>query len=113
MAHFLGTTEYMILLAIVRLGEEAYGAAILDEIESAAGRAPSSGSLSTALDRLEAKGLVTSRYEGGAPNRGGRPRRVMTITDAGRREMSATLEAFGRLRSGLPEAPGTPRPEEG
>jgi len=112
MAHFLGTTEYMILLAVVRLGEEAYGAAILDELERAAGRAPSSGSLSTALDRLEEKGLVTSAYEEGTSDRGGRPRRVMTVTERGRDEIEATRMAFQRLRAGVPDAPGSLRPEE-
>jgi PadR family transcriptional regulator, regulatory protein PadR len=105
MAHFLGTTEYMILLAIVRLEGGAYGAAILDELERAVGRAPSSGALSTALDRLETKGLVTSSYEEGAPSRGGRPRRVTTLTPTGWTELSSTVEAFRRLRSGLPDAP--------
>ena len=102
MAHFLGTTEYMILLAVLRLEAEAYGAAILQQLEDATGRAPSSGSLSTTLDRLEGKGLITSSYEEGGSDRGGRPKRVVTVTEAGREELAATREAFRRLGTGVP-----------
>lgn len=106
MGHFLGTNEHMILLAVLRLGEGAYGAAILDELRSATGRAPSSGALSTTLDRLEKKGLLTSGYEQGDESRGGHPRRMITLTAAGRAELRATQEAFRALR---PE----PRAERG
>lgn len=105
MAHFLGTTEQMILLAVLRLGADAYGAAILEELETATGRAPSSGSLSTTLDRLEAKGLVSSSYREGDDSRGGRPRRVVALTREGRTELAATRKALRTLADGLePEA---------
>ena len=106
MGHFLGTNEHMILLAVVRLGEGAYGASILDELRHATGRAPSSGSLSTTLDRLEAKGLVESRYVDGDAGRGGHPRRVVGLTAPGRAELRATEAAFRGLRTDL-------RPEGG
>ena len=107
MAHFLGTNEYMILLAVLHLGDAAWGATILQELEEATGRAPSSGSLSTTLDRLEEKGLVRSSYEEGAPDRGGRPRRVVAVTAAGHAELAATRQAFRRLESNLPDRPGS------
>lgn len=110
MSHFLGTTEHMILLAIVRLGADAYGAAILEELESTTGRAPSSGSVSTVLDRLETKGFLTSEYRAGGERRGGRPRRVVSLTEAGRAALVETQRAFRSVMAGLdlglePETP--------
>lgn len=95
---FLGTNEYMVMLAIVHLGSDAYGAAIVELLGKITGRAPSSGSLSTTLDRMEAKRLVVSRYEPGADSRGGRPRRVVALTVAGEAELEATDQALRRLR---------------
>lgn len=103
MGQFLGTLEHLILLAVLRLGDDAYGNAILDELETSTGRAPSSGSLSTTLDRLEHKGLLTSRYAEATPGRGGRPKRVVRITAQGRRELRATQQAVLRLSEDLPE----------
>ena len=99
MSHFLGTTEQMILLAVLRLGDRAYGATILDVLESTAGRAPSSGALSTTLDRLERKGLVVSRYDEGDARRGGRPKRAVSLTEAGRMALDDTREALRRLEA--------------
>ena len=106
MGHFLGTNEHMILLSVVRLAEGAYGASILDELRDATGRGPSSGSLSTTLDRLEAKGLIQSGYEEGDASRGGHPRRIVGLTAAGRAELRKTEAAFRGLRGEL-------RPEGG
>jgi DNA-binding PadR family transcriptional regulator len=98
MGHFLGTTEHMVLLAIIRRGGKAHGAAILETLESAAGRAPSSGALSTTLDRLEENGLIQSSYQTGGSRRGGRPKRIATVTAAGRARLAATRAAFRKLQ---------------
>ena len=84
----------MILLAIVRLGDGAYGTSIIEALEGATGRAPSSGSLSTSLDRMEAKGLVTSRYVKGGHARGGHPRRVVRLNPSGKVALQRTGAAL-------------------
>lgn len=101
---YLGTTEHLILLAISRLGEDAYGASIRRAFEDADQRAPSSGSLSTSLDRMEAKGLVTSRYVKGDEDRGGYKRRMVTITAAGQQALEHTGLALRALGGREPEA---------
>ena len=91
---YLGEFEQMVLLSIMRLGREAYGLAIKDELESVAGRSPSSGALYTTLDRMERKGLVQSRAGASSSERGGRPRRYVKLTPAGQ-------EMLARSRSTL------------
>ena len=98
---FLGEFEQMILLSIMRLDEGAYGLAIRDELESVARRKPSSGALYTTLDRLEKKGLVESRAEDGASERGGRPRRYVQVTPAGRAALAASRSRLLALWDGL------------
>ena len=91
---FLGEFEQMVLLAILRQGEDAYGLAIKEELEDVAGRSPSSGSLYTTLDRLQKKGLVASRAGDPSSDRGGRPRRYLRVTPEG---VAALSESRGRL----------------
>lgn len=91
---YLGEFEQMVLLAIMRLGKEAYGLAVKDEMEAVAGRSPSSGALYTTLDRMERKGLVTSTEGPSSSERGGRPRRYLHLTPAG-------VEMLARSRSTL------------
>ena len=71
----LGEFEYLLLTAAVRLGEEAYGAAIRQEIEATTGRRCSIGALYTTLDRLEKKGLLKTWMGDATPQRGGRAKR--------------------------------------
>lgn len=91
---FLGEFEQMVLLAILRRGDDAYGLAIKKELESVAGRSPSSGSLYTTLDRLQRKGMVTSRAGDASSDRGGRPRRYLRVTPEG---VGALAQSRGRL----------------
>ena len=84
----------MVLAAALRLGDGAYGAALIREIESATGRPVASGALSLTLDRLERKGLLRSRMGDPDARRGGRPKRFMEVTPAGVeavREVRATM----------------------
>lgn len=97
---YLGEFEQMVLLAILRLEEGAYGLAVRDELEAVAGRSPSSGSLYTTLDRLERKGLIESRAGESTSERGGRPRRYLKLTGAGLTALRATREALLRLWDG-------------
>src|SRR4051812_31822752 len=75
--------ELMILLAILRVGEEAYGVPISLEIETATGRPVTRASVYTALDRLQRMGLVTSAMGDPTPERGGRAKRFFSVTAAG------------------------------
>ena len=72
---YLGEFELMVLLALIRLGDDAYGVPICREIETRSGREAAIGSVYAALERLEAKGLVTSRLGDATAVRGGRAKR--------------------------------------
>ena len=97
----LGEFEQLILLAILRLGDGAYGVTIRAELSDRAKRSIAPGALYTALVRLEAKGLITSRMGEPTPQRGGRAKRYVTVTTAGRRALSRALQAVERLLDGL------------
>lgn len=105
---YLGNFELMILLAIMRIDGEAYGVPIADEIEATTGRTVVLGSVYAALDRLEGRGLVTSRLGEPKPERGGRAPRLFRITAAGLREVRATQQALTTLWRGLPQMKGGP-----
>ena len=79
----LGEFEYMLVTAAASLGEKAYGASIREEIESSAKRACSVGALYTTIDRLEAKGLLKTWMGDATPQRGGRAKRMVSVTPAG------------------------------
>jgi DNA-binding PadR family transcriptional regulator len=98
---YLGEFEQMVLLAIMRLGREAYGLAIRDELESVAGRSPSSGALYTTLDRMEKKGLLASSAGEGTQERGGRPRRYVRVTADGRALLARSRSTLLALWTGL------------
>ena len=101
MVIMLGEFEYLLLTAAARLGEDAYGAAIRQEIEHATGRGCSIGALYTTLDRLEAKGLVRTWMGDPTPQRGGRPKRMVRVTGAGIEEAKAFFRAVSRASRGL------------
>jgi PadR family transcriptional regulator PadR len=98
---YLGEFEQMLLLAALRLGDEAYGAAISQELEERVGRRVSRGAIYVTLDRLEAKGLVGSRMSASRPERGGRPRRMIAITPAGIDALRESRNALETLWSGV------------
>jgi PadR family transcriptional regulator PadR len=93
--------EQVVLLAILRSGNDAYGPVIRDEIERCTRRAPSRGALYITLDRLEAKGYVSSRSAAGSSERGGRARRVVRVTALGRRALRESRRALLMLWQGL------------
>jgi PadR family transcriptional regulator PadR len=99
MADVLGAFEQAVLLAIVRLRDEAYGRAILKEVQARLGRTVAAGAVHATLERLEHKGLVTSRLGSGTPIRAGRPRRYYRPEPSGMRALNdarATVEALWR-----------------
>jgi PadR family transcriptional regulator, regulatory protein PadR len=97
----LGEFEQVVLLAILRLGDNAYGVTIRREIAACTERDPAPGALYTTLDRLEDKGLVTSRYGDPTPERGGRAKRYFTVTARGVRAVARAQRAYQRLLKGL------------
>jgi PadR family transcriptional regulator PadR len=97
----LGEFEQLILLAILRLRDDAYGVTIRAELADRAGGNVAPGALYTALERLETKGLVTSRMSDPTPQRGGRAKRYVTVTAAGMEALTRALDAHKRLLDGL------------
>ena len=85
MAELLGTFEQIVLLTVHNLDAEAYGRAVLRDVQdvSQEKRSISAGAVYATLDRLEAKGLLSSSLEEGTSERGGRPRRFYRLTPAG------------------------------
>src|SRR5215467_12507774 len=101
MVIMLGEFEYLMLAAATRLGAEAYGAAIRQEIEAATGRRCSLGALYTTLDRLESKGLIKTWMGDPTPQRGGRPKRMVRVTAQGRRGAADFYRTILRASDGL------------
>lgn len=99
---FLGEMELMVLLAVVRLSDEAYGVPISKELLILAGREVALGSIYAALDRLEQKSFVTSLLGDPTPERGGRAKRYYRVTSAGLRALRMTRKALTNLWSGVP-----------
>lgn len=97
----LGEFEQVILLAILRLGDNAYGVTIRAELADRAGRTVAPGALYTALERLESKGLIASRMGDPTPQRGGRAKRHVTVSAAGMKALNRSVRAYERLLDGL------------
>ena len=97
----LGEFEYLMLTAVARLGEGAYGVTIRKEIEDATGRPCSLGALYTTIERLESKGLVKTSMGDPTPQRGGRPKRMVRITPKGTQAASAFYDAVMHVSRGV------------
>ena len=97
----LGEFEYLLLTAAARLGEDAYGAAMRQEIEGAIRRRCSIGALYTTLDRLEAKGFVKTWMGDPTPQRGGRPKRMVRVTGKGAEAAAEFYNAVTRVSRGV------------
>ncbi|HUF75294.1 MAG TPA: PadR family transcriptional regulator [Longimicrobiales bacterium] len=101
MGRTLGSFEQLVLLAILRVGEGAYGVSVQEEIERVTGRDIAPGALYRALDRLEERGLVASGTGEPTPERGGRRRRTVAVTSEGARELTDALAAVRGMAEGL------------
>jgi DNA-binding PadR family transcriptional regulator len=98
--YMLGEFEYLILAATVRLGDNAYGAAIVKDIESASRRKCSIGGLYTTLDRLEAKGMIKTWMGNPTPERGGRSKRMVRVLTKGIEAATAFYDAVSTVSRG-------------
>ena len=98
---YLGEFEQIVLLAILRLGADAYAIPVREEIEARTGRSVARGALYTALERLETKKCLTSRMSEPLPERGGRSRRYYAVTPAGVAGLRAAREALMSLWRGV------------
>jgi PadR family transcriptional regulator, regulatory protein PadR len=103
---YFGEFELMVLLALVRLGDQAYGVPIAREIEKYRGREVSLGSVYASLERLEKKSLVTSSLGDPTPERGGRAKRYFQATKEGLRELHETRRVLTELWRELPRLEG-------
>lgn len=90
---FLGEFEEIILTLVAGLQEDAYGAAIAEEIETRLKREVNLSAVHVTLYRLEDKGLIKSKFGGGTNERGGRKKRIFTITNSGLAMLKAMKEA--------------------
>jgi PadR family transcriptional regulator, regulatory protein PadR len=100
----LGEFEQIVLLAIVHVGEGAYGVPVREEIERRTGREISVGALYTAFDRLERKGFVYSTISDPTPQRGGRARRFVTVSASGLNALRRSRELHDRMWAGISSA---------
>jgi DNA-binding PadR family transcriptional regulator len=98
--------ELMLLLAILRVGDEAYGVPIAREIEATAGRNVALGAVYAALERLEQRGLVASHIGDPTPERGGRAKRYFQLTAKGLLAVKEMHRALSALWTDLPELKG-------
>lgn len=101
MADVLGAFEQAVLLAVVRLGDEAYGRAILREVQTRLERDVAAGAVHATLERLENKRLLSSRLGAGTPVRAGRPRRYYRLQPAGVRALNDARAAVDSIWQGL------------
>lgn len=101
---YVGELEQMVLWAVHHLAGEGYGAKVIAMLEERVGRRVTPGALFTTVDRLEAKGLVTSRLADPDPVRGGRRKRYLALTDSGFEILRTTRADWLRLWEGSPIA---------
>jgi DNA-binding PadR family transcriptional regulator len=97
----LGEFEQLVLLAVLRLGPDAYGATVRREIETRANRELSISAVYTTLQRLEQKGLVRTRMGEPLPERGGRRRKYVEMLPPGARALKVAYHAFAGMTAGV------------
>jgi PadR family transcriptional regulator PadR len=98
---YLGEFEHIVVLALLRLGDRAYGVTVRQEIELRIGREVSIGAIYATLDRLEAKGYVNSRLGDPTPERGGRSKRFFRVSAKGILAINRTHRALQSMTAGL------------
>jgi PadR family transcriptional regulator, regulatory protein PadR len=102
----LSDFELMVMLALMRLGDNAYGVPISREIALQSGREVALGSVYATLERLETRGLVSSHLGKPTAERGGKAKRYFHVTQNGLRKARETRQALMKLWRGLPELEG-------
>lgn len=101
MTHSLGEFEQLVLLAILRVGDDAYGVSVLEEIRARTGRSVLRPAVYVTLGRLEEKGLVRSRMGDSRPQRGGRARKYYRVEPAGLALLRESRSALRSMWKGL------------
>jgi DNA-binding PadR family transcriptional regulator len=101
----IGRFQQLVMLAALRLGEDAYGARIQEELERVAGRSVAISSIYVTMERLEKKDLVRSWLGDPTPVRGGRAKRFYQLTEAGVRTLAEARAELDRMWSGLEKHP--------
>lgn len=99
--HSLGHLEQLVLLAVLRLDDAAYGVAVTDELAAVGGRSVTRATTYATLQRLEDKGLVSSTLGEPTPERGGRAKRYYRVSAAGKAALGDALRSIDRLAQGL------------
>lgn len=97
----LGEFEYLLITTAARLGNEAYGAVIRQELGATTGRKCSIGALYTTIDRLETKGLLKTWMGDATPQRGGRAKRMVRVTPKGVQAAKDFYDAIARVSHGV------------
>jgi PadR family transcriptional regulator, regulatory protein PadR len=103
---YLGSFELMVLVTVLRLDDDAYGVPISSALEAELGRELAFASVYAALQRLEDKGLITSRFGDPTPQRGGKAKKFFKATPDGVREARNTRRALTRLWRDIPQLEG-------
>lgn len=103
---FLGSFEQLVMLAVVRLGDDAYGMTVRQELEERTDRAVSLGAVYATLDRLENKGYLKSKKLKAGAERQHRAKRIFEVKPPGFAALRNTLECVERMREGLPKLGG-------
>jgi len=98
---YLGEFEHIVILALLRLADRAYGVTVRQEIEARTGREVSIGAIYATLGRLEAKGYVKSQFGDPTPERGGRSKRFFHVTAKGISAVNRTHRALQGMTAGL------------
>jgi DNA-binding PadR family transcriptional regulator len=101
MADLLGNFEQAVMLSVLRLGDEAYGRAILNEVQTRLAREVAAGAVHATLSRLERKGLLKTTLGPGTEVRAGRPRRYYKVSVAGQRALNDAHAAVNDLWRGF------------
>ena len=100
---YIGELEELILLTVGILLNEAYGVAVMDEIEKQTGRTLNISAVHAVLKRLEEKGLVTSRMSDPTSEHGGRRKRIFSLTAAGRKVLAEANELRNQMYNQIPK----------
>ncbi len=100
---YLGELEELVLLTVGILYNQAYGVALMDEIEKQTGRSLNISAVHAVLKRLEEKGLVNSRLGEPTSERGGRRKRIFTLTAAGKKSLEQANEMRNQLFNQIPK----------
>lgn len=103
-AQGLGSLEQLVLLAVLRLGDDAYAVSVRDEIRRRTARSISRGAVYTTLDRLQRKGYLRSELGDPTPERGGKARRMFTLEPDGQTALQESLSELQRMARGLDDA---------